>query len=783
MDQFAELKQYNQWGLYKLVPSKKQAGKMDKIPLDAKTLKAASSTDPATWCDYQTAEAAARLTGHGIAFFLSEQDPFYLLDVDSCVLPDGSLSEIAQRLVTQLRGASVEWSSSGKGLHVIGKCDQALDHTCRDDSFGLEFYTAGRFVAMTFNVMQDGSVSHDSTEQLAPVIEYHFTPDPLLQAAEWTSEPVKQWNGPEDDQELIKRAKRSGNPFSKGARFADLWDANADALAKAYPTNQDGKEWNYSSADMALAQHLAFWTGKDCERIKRLMLQSALYRDKWEREKYLFDTVNKAVARQVDVLGEIKTLDIVDADDSQPEMVTGHQIMGPDQQMEYFAGCVYVVDLNRIFTPSGDLLTQDRFKALYGGYRFILDNGGSGKDTTNAWIAFTESQAIRWPKANGIEFDPLRPSGGLFTRSGRTMVNTWVDVPVRRVKGDPAPFLDHLQRIIPDDRDRAILLAYMAALVQHQGIKFQWTPLIQGVEGNGKSLLSYCVMQAIGERYCHTPSPEHLDKNFNAWLVGKTFFPVEDIYIPEKKAHVWETLKPMITGKHGIQVEFKGVDAGMWRVVGNFMLNTNHKDAVRKTRGDRRVAPFFCPQQAPEDLARDGMDGDYFPRLYDWLDNHDGYAIMAEYLWTYRIPAELNPAGQLHRAPQTSSTEEMIEASAGRIEQEVLEAIDEQRPGFAGGFVSSYALDKLLARVRADYLVPRNKRTDMMGSLGYVLHPALKGGRLSRSSQCDDGTRPRIYVKSDTIQHNLTAEQAAEQYQRAQTEAIGSTSPAAGAFG
>jgi hypothetical protein len=93
----------------------------------------------------------------------------------------------------------------------------------------------------------------------------------------------------------------------------------------------------------------------------------------------------------------------------------------------------------------------------------------------------------------------------------------------------------HLAKIIPNERDRLILICYMAACVQHQGHKFQWAPLIQGAPGNGKSLLSRCVAEAIGRRYVHWPKASRLAAQFNGWMVGKTFYAVEDIHVPGAK--------------------------------------------------------------------------------------------------------------------------------------------------------------------------------------------------------------------------------------------------------
>ena len=90
---------------------------------------------------------------------------------------------------------------------------------------------------------------------------------------------------------------------------------------------------------------------------------------------------------------------------------------------------------------------------------------------------------------------------------------------------------------------------------------------------------------------------------------------------------------------------------------------------MRKTQNDRRICTLFSAQQQAADLARDGMVGDYFPSLYNWL-RADGYAIVSELLHTFPIPNEYNPATGCQRAPVTSSTAEAIKGSTGGIERE-----------------------------------------------------------------------------------------------------------------
>jgi hypothetical protein len=197
----------------------------------------------------------------------------------------------------------------------------------------------------------------------------------------------------------------------------------------------------------------------------------------------------------------------------------------------------------------------------------------------------------------------------------------------------------------------------------------------------------------------------------------------------------------------------------------------NDKAGFKKTRNDRRFCMFYSAQQTEEDIIRDEMNGNYFPNLYDWLKG-GGYAIVADYLETYAIPTELNPAGACHRAPVTSTTSEAIDASLGGIEQEVIEAIEEGRVGFSGGWISSMAFERLLQTLHATRRIPHNKRREMLQSLGYDWHPALNNGRTNNAILLDGG-KPRLFIKTGHIHCNLTtASEVVRAYQEAQGDIV-----------
>ena len=722
--------------------------KKGKIPISPYTMKKVDARDPAHWVDYKTAHNIASWTGLGVAMVFAANDPYFFIDVDKCLV-NGQWDERSIDIVNRFPGAYVEISESGTGLHIIGR-GGPLPENRRIKTKTIELYTELRFCALTgWGAHGNWDTDHHAALQQL-VVDYNLLRDEseIETMENWTTGPRPEWSGPTDDEELITLAsagKSKRSAFTGAASFAELFAADPAALARAYPSVSGSGEYDASSADAALAQHLAYWTGGDCERIERIMMRSALVRDKWikRRDYYLRGTIKKAVSRQKDVLQQRCNDD--------EKIVDGVQFLGIDEQLEYFKGCVYVQDMHRVFIPDGALLKPEQFAATYGGYDFAMD-AINHKVNSNPWKAFIENKAIRHPKVKSTMFRPDLKPGIVFDHQGFRVVNNYIPVKTVRKEGDPKPFLDHLEKLLPNERDRASLLAYMAAILQHKGCKFQWTPLIQGVEGNGKTLFSRCIAEAIGMQHVHTPKIEEVGKNFNSWMSNKIFVYLEDVYLPRGKGDVIEALKPIITNNY-IAIEPKGIDQITRYVCANFMLNSNHKDAIIKTQNDRRFGIFFTAQQHKNDLARDGMTGNYFPNLYGWLER-GGYAIVANYLETYRIPAELNPS-KGWPAPNTSTTSEAIEHSYGVIEQEVIEAVDEGRPGFAGGWISSLAFGRLLDRMGMGSRIHHTKRREILQRLGYDWHPGLRRGRVNNPVN-PDGGKPRLFILPTNPAYHLT---------------------------
>lgn len=435
---------------------------------------------------------------------------------------------------------------------------------------------------------------------------------------------------------------------------------------------------------------------------------------------------------------------------------SGNTMLGPDDQKLLFAGCVYVQDRDMVYTPAGYLLDKSRFDrdGRYKGWSFVMDRS-NGRVSKSAWDCFTGSEAVIFPDVRASCFRPELPAGAIVEEEGIRLLNTYTPIDTLAIDGDPAPFLGLMKKLYPVKRDREILLSYAASCVQNVGYKFQWWPVLQGAEGNGKSAIIRCVSHAIGHRYTHLPDIADMAKNgmkFNSWVDRSLFIGIEEIYVPHKKDFL-EQFKTLVTNDR-IQIEAKGMNQVMGDNRANGIMCTNHKDGIPITVDGRRYCALYSAHQSKEDILRDGMGGDYFPDLYDWFKGRGkyaqfganyGFAIVNHYLRTYKIAAEFDPARSCQQAPQTSSTREAIELSLGVIEQEIQEAIESGAPGFQGGWISSKALDVLMLERRMT--LPRNKRLSSMRLLGYEHHPNLRKGR---SSVDMPGTtdRPTLYIKS-----------------------------------
>lgn len=287
---------YIVWRLVRKAPPERN----DKIPLDYRTGHKADPYDPQVWLAQDAARMAAGLLGpdHGVGYVFMPGAGEFFIDIDDC-LKDGEWSPIAMELCGRFPGAFVEVSSSGTGLHIIGRAVAPPgDRMCKSKA-GFDLYTERRFVALSFDRVQ-GDPSTDHTAAVATLVDQYLR---LEEGAgvrsDWIDAPVDGYGPERPDDEIIAAARRStsmGAAFGGRASFEDLWTCNVPALADAFPDG-GGRPYDCSSADYSLAMRLMWWCGGNCEQVHRLMWRSGLVRPKWEDHSNYLDSFTITRAR------------------------------------------------------------------------------------------------------------------------------------------------------------------------------------------------------------------------------------------------------------------------------------------------------------------------------------------------------------------------------------------------------------------------------------------------------------------------------------------------------
>jgi len=271
-----ELKAHARWVAWRYLERDGQS-KPAKVPTDPKTGRNASPTDPATWADFQTAEAYSRQHGVGVGLVLSAESGLCCIDLDATNDPGvqgvhrGILEEAAAA------GAYVEASPSGKGWHIWMQHDEAV--TAPRAVPGVECYTAERFMTVT-GVGGHGRVipmPESLVTRLAPCFAAN---EPTVDFGTLAELPAVS------DDEVRQRAASL-----VGRRFEALWKGEWEGLGIG-----DGSQ---SAADYDFSIILARFTS-DPEQWARLFLQSGmaatLARKKTEKHarQYLRMTYQKA---------------------------------------------------------------------------------------------------------------------------------------------------------------------------------------------------------------------------------------------------------------------------------------------------------------------------------------------------------------------------------------------------------------------------------------------------------------------------------------------------------
>lgn len=262
-----EIKDLQQWVGWKYI-HRENAPKPSKVPINPHTGEYAKSNDQSTWGTAIAAMQAVtrhNLDGIGVMF----ANGLAGIDIDSCVdSASGVVSEMALEIVDTVQSYT-EYSPSGTGLHILFFGEIPAGER-KNDTIGLEMYENFRFFTFTGRQFERSYPFNSNCSSALARIHYKYLrkDKPEIKQGQGTAAPVDL-----DDQDLLDKAFAGRN----GEKFQDLWNGNW----QKHHIGTGGQ----SSEDQALCNMLAFWTGRDMQRMDRLFRQSGLMRPKWDERR------------------------------------------------------------------------------------------------------------------------------------------------------------------------------------------------------------------------------------------------------------------------------------------------------------------------------------------------------------------------------------------------------------------------------------------------------------------------------------------------------------------
>lgn len=360
----------------------------------------------------------------------------------------------------------------------------------------------------------------------------------------------------------------------------------------------------------------------------------------------------------------------------------------------WFKNCYFVESEGRIFTSSGRFMNQIQFNGRYGGKEFTIKSAGQ-KLTDNPWKAALSGVDWSIPKVDHCRFLPQEPTFSIIMDDlGRKGLNTYIPAKIKSVQGDVSKWKDYLSRVFNTPEDVKIFEDYIAHCIKYPGYKIPWSILLQSTKGVGKQMIGDVLKHSIGELYTYQPDAEELVSGvsqFNGWMRNKLMILVDEVRVGDRN-ELMNGLKTIITDRR-IAVESKGVDQQMEDNVANWIFFSNFKDAFPIDENERRYCIFYSKLQSALQLEEAGMDKAYFDSMYDWLECEQGFEKLAWYYLHYPIERGSLP----HRAPHTSSYEEVLKIGRSPLRIILDDKINAGERGFRGGYVSYVMFQKAVA--------------------------------------------------------------------------------------
>lgn len=325
---------------------------------------------------------------------------------------------------------------------------------------------------------------------------------------------------------------------------------------------------------------------------------------------------------------------------------------------------VFVVHDDTFYNyETGGLCSTRGFNASYD--RFAMTKadvlaGNSRPEKSAADLALNQYQI---PIVKNLLYMPMADSG-IFEMNGDTYVNTYTDRNAAKAekaesisdKRNLDIMVKHFDHLIEDKRERDLFISYLSYCVKHPGKKINWAILIQGCEGDGKSVFATMMAAVIGIDNVGIINAATMEEQYNGWAEGSCVSFIEEVKMHgHNRYDVLNRIKPLITNDI-ISVRKMRSDVYMAPNVTNYILFTNFRNALPLNDGDSRYFIIFSKFQDVQVLDRFNKENPfYFDRLFKAVADSPG--VFKQWLLDWESSDEFHPK---KRAPESEARRQMV---------------------------------------------------------------------------------------------------------------------------
>jgi hypothetical protein len=296
-------------------------------------------------------------------------------------------------------------------------------------------------------------------------------------------------------------------------------------------------------------------------------------------------------------------------------------------------------------------------------------NGRFGRGAANKLQRNRGVEQATWaPGFPPLIRDKLIVNGAWVSDSSGVSCFNLYRPPVPNKSGDKdkaGPWLDHLQKVFPDDWEH--IRNWFAYRVQHPEIKINHCIVMGGDPGTGKDTLIAGVREAIGAWNFQECNPPQLFEAFDASFFQSVILRINEARdMGESNVDRYQfyerTKTLMASPPETLTVQEKYLKRYSIMNLVCIIITTNNKtNGLYLKSDDRRHFVAWSP------LTEADFDAGYFTKLWDWYNKEDGFAHVAAYLREVDVTA-FDPKAS---PPKTSAFWEIVGANQAPEDSEL----------------------------------------------------------------------------------------------------------------